>query len=180
MGNDKKTISDQSAVFLFFVCLEFIVPSRIFHSYGDVTIARHSWSLSSEGSLTCHIHCDMSLPFIMVIFEDAWHSHLLPSVCQWSSHYLFLRLRSVATGDRTPISRMPGGRSTPTPPRRSKALYIHVKVIYLYPVWHNWFRYNIYCICDITLKLIKKKYYINSYYICALTWKQIPKCYKTF
>ena len=38
--------------------------SRIFHSYGDVTIAgerlqiltyaRHAWPLSSEGSLTCH------------------------------------------------------------------------------------------------------------------------------
>ena len=42
--------------------------SRVFHSYGDVTIAgeglqistyaRHSWPLSSEGSLTCHTHCD--------------------------------------------------------------------------------------------------------------------------
>ena len=31
---------------------------------------------------------------------------LLPSVSQWSCQYLFLRLRSVATGDRTPISRM--------------------------------------------------------------------------
>ena len=28
-------------------------------------------------------------------------------------HYLFLRLRSVATGDRTPISRMPGERLIP-------------------------------------------------------------------
>ena len=32
---------------------------------------------------------------IMVIFEDPWHSQLLPSV------YLFLRLRSVTTGART-------------------------------------------------------------------------------
>ena len=40
--------------------------SRIFHSYGDVTIAdeglqiltyaRHSWPWSSEGSLTCHTY----------------------------------------------------------------------------------------------------------------------------
>ena len=33
--------------------------------------------------------------------------------------YLFLRLRSVATGDRIPISSMRGERSTSTPPRRS-------------------------------------------------------------
>ena len=52
----------------------------------------------------------------MVISEDPWHSHLLPSVWQWSCHYLCLRLRSVATGDRTPISCTRGERSTSTPP----------------------------------------------------------------
>ena len=62
--------------------------------------------LSSEGSLTCHTSCDTCLPFIMVMSEDPWHSHLLPSVWQWSCHYLFLRLRYVATVDRTTISRM--------------------------------------------------------------------------
>ena len=46
--------------------LEFKVTSRNFHSYGDVTIAgegpqiliyaRHSWPLSSEGSLACHTY----------------------------------------------------------------------------------------------------------------------------
>ena len=44
--------------FFLFICLGFFVHSRIFHSYGDVTIAgeglqifaRHSWPLSSEGS----------------------------------------------------------------------------------------------------------------------------------
>ena len=83
-----------------------------------LTYARHSWlPLSSEGSLTCHTHCDTGLPFIMVISEDPWHSHLLPSVWQWS--YLFLRLRSVATGDRTQISRIRGEQSTSTPPPRS-------------------------------------------------------------
>ena len=62
------------------ICLEFIVfvwsLSRIFHSYGAVTIAgeglriltyaRHSWPLSMEGSITCHIHCDKGLQFILV------------------------------------------------------------------------------------------------------------------
>ena len=64
-----------------FVCLEF------FHSYGDVTIngeglqiltfARHSWPLSSEGSLACHTSWDTGHAFIMVISEDPWHSYLL-------------------------------------------------------------------------------------------------------
>ena len=107
----------------------FLSQSRIFHSYGGVTIAgeglqiltyaRHSWPLSSEGSLTCHTHCNTGLLFILVISKDPRHSHLLPSVWQWSCRYLFLRLRSVATGNRTPISRMRGERSTSTPPRRS-------------------------------------------------------------
>ena len=28
----------------------------------------------------CHTYCDMGHPFIMVISEDLWHSHLLPNV----------------------------------------------------------------------------------------------------
>ena len=53
---------------------------RIFHSYGDITVtseglqtliyARHSWPLTSEGSLACHTFCDTAHPFIMVISED--------------------------------------------------------------------------------------------------------------
>ena len=49
----------------------------IFKSYGDVTIAgeglqilthvRHSWPLSSEGSLACNTDRDKGHPFIMVI-----------------------------------------------------------------------------------------------------------------
>ena len=59
--------------------------SRIVLSYEDVTTAgkvlqiltyaRHSWSLSSEGSLACHNYCDTGHPFIMVISGDLWHSH---------------------------------------------------------------------------------------------------------
>ena len=107
---------------LYFVCLfvwSLSSHSRIFQSYGDVTIAGeglqiltyawHSWPSSSGG------------PFIIVISEDPWHSHLLPSVwqCSCMSLPVFLRLRSVATEDRTPISRMRGARSTSKPPRRS-------------------------------------------------------------
>ena len=42
--------------------------------------ARNSWPLSREGSLTCHTYCDTGQPFIMVIDEDPWHSHLVLSV----------------------------------------------------------------------------------------------------
>ena len=64
------------------VCLfawGFSSHSRIFHSYGDVTItgeglqilpnARHLWPLSGEGSLACHTYCETGHPFIMVISE---------------------------------------------------------------------------------------------------------------
>ena len=53
---------------LFLFVWDFSPHSRIVHSYGDVTIAgeglqiltfaRHSWPLSSEGSLAYHTHCD--------------------------------------------------------------------------------------------------------------------------
>ena len=76
-----------------YVCL--FVTLKNFSFYGDVTIACegmqiltyawHSWPLSSEGSLVCHIYCDTEHPFIMVISEDLWHSHLLPSIWHWSS-----------------------------------------------------------------------------------------------
>ena len=101
------------------VCFYFFVwgfssHSKIFHSYGDVTITgkglqiltyiRHSWPLCSEGSLEWYTYCYTGHPLIMVISEDPWHSHPLPSVWQRSCHYmyLFLRLRFVAAGIRTP------------------------------------------------------------------------------
>ena len=63
---------------------------RIFHSYWDdsiacegvqiLTYARHSWPLSSEGSLACHTYFVTGHPFIMFTSEDPWQSHLLLSV----------------------------------------------------------------------------------------------------
>ena len=109
----------------------FIFLFENFHSYGDVTIvveslqnlthARHSWSLSSEDSLACHTYCDTGHPFIMVISEDPWNSHLLPSIWQWSCHYLFLRLGSVAAGH--PAFRLWGERSN-TLRHRHEALMV--------------------------------------------------------
>ena len=49
--------------------------------------------LNSNGSLEFHTYRDMGHPFIMAIFEDPWHSHLLPSVLKWSSHYLFFLIQ---------------------------------------------------------------------------------------
>ena len=85
------------SLFSLFVC-GFSSNLRIFHTYGDVTItgeglqiltyARHLWPLSREGSLACHNYCDKSHLFLMVIFEDPWHSHRLNSVWQKSCHCL--------------------------------------------------------------------------------------------
>ena len=73
-----------------FVYLHFSSHSRIFHSFGGVTItdegvqiltyARHSWSLSSEGSLVCHTYCDTGRPFMMLVSDNKWHLLLLPTV----------------------------------------------------------------------------------------------------
>ena len=37
---------------------------------------RHSWPLSTKGSLAYHTYCDMGHPFLMVIAEDPWNSHV--------------------------------------------------------------------------------------------------------
>ena len=40
-------------------------------------------------SLKCQTYCDTRHPFIIVISENLWHSRLLPSVWQYSCHWLF-------------------------------------------------------------------------------------------
>ena len=118
--NFKACLKTYTLFVCLFFCEEFILPLENFSLIWRRHLCRWKatkFDLSSalmacEGSLRCHIHCDTGLPFIIVISEDPWHSHLFPSFWQWSCHYLFLRLRSVATGDRTPISCMRGERST--------------------------------------------------------------------
>ena len=66
--------------------------------------AQHSLPLSNEGCLACHTYCNTGHPFIIAISEDPWHLHLLPSIWQWSYHYLFIQLRSVAAGIRVVLS----------------------------------------------------------------------------
>ena len=67
-----------------------------------------------------------------MVCKDSWHSHLLLSVWQWSCHYLFLRLRSVAAGIRTPKFRMRELRSNPLHHRRGYSV-----VFYFYRYWVN-------------------------------------------
>ena len=83
----------------FFVCLGFPLEnfSLIWRRHHFRWRAAHPdpcWALS-EGFLARHIYCDTWHPFIIVISEDQWQSHLLPSVCQCSYHYLFLYVMSL-------------------------------------------------------------------------------------
>ena len=85
-----------SLVFVLFVCFRFFVPienvSLIwrYHLYWWRAADFDLWPLSSEGSLACHSYCYTGHPFTMVISNDPWHSRLLPSIKQWSYHYMYL------------------------------------------------------------------------------------------
>ena len=97
LGDRKHTNHIQRQImgdsFCLIVCLYRIIRlTRDFFTHMEtsplpvkVTYTRHTWPLSSEGSLACHTYGYTGHPFIMVIFD------LLPSVWQWSYHYLFLK-----------------------------------------------------------------------------------------
>ena len=93
-GDYLLTLTRFLLVFLLLLFFQsFTCHTRVFN-YGDVAITveglqnvtytQHSWPLSIEDSLANHTYCDTAHPFKMVIFEDPLHSHLLPSVWQWS------------------------------------------------------------------------------------------------
>ena len=73
-----------------FVCLGFIVPLENFSLIWRrhhcrwvlqiLTYARHSWPLSSECSFIVPHLLSGGQPSLLVISEDPWYSHLLPSV----------------------------------------------------------------------------------------------------
>lgn len=54
-----------------FLCLEFLVPLKIVHSFGNITIvcegvqiltfARLLWRLGSDGSVVCQVYCDTGI-----------------------------------------------------------------------------------------------------------------------
>ena len=79
------------------VYLGFYIPLENF-SLNDICRHHHYWWRASNLDLYIalmsieqleFLACDMGHPFTMVIAEDLWHSHLLPSVWQWRCHYLF-------------------------------------------------------------------------------------------
>ena len=86
------------------VCLfvrGFSFHSRIVHPYGDVII--------TGKLLPNFIYCDTEHPFIMLISEDVWHSHLLPNVWKWSSPTCFYDLGLSRLGFEHQTFRMGGG-----------------------------------------------------------------------
>ena len=114
-------------IFSLFVCLGFFVPLK---KCSLIWRRRHyrwraanfdlCWTLIAieQWRIFQMPHFLHVTPFIMVISEDARHSHLLPSVWQWSCRNLFLRIRFVEAGIRVLISRIRGECSTTTPSRR--------------------------------------------------------------
>ena len=76
--------------------ISFVCSLRDVTITGDgLQILSYAWQsrpLSIEGSLASQTCSDTGYPFLIVISEDPWHAHLLPSVLQWRYHYLYLRL----------------------------------------------------------------------------------------
>ena len=63
-------------------------------------------------------YCDTEHPFLLVISDDPWHSHLLPSVFAVELSLLVFTTRSVATVIQTPNFRLRGDCSNPMRHRR--------------------------------------------------------------
>ena len=81
-----------------------------------LTYARYFWPFNSEGSLACHVYCDTEHPFLMVLSEDPWHSHPLPSVwqfCKWAAITCFNDLGLSQLGFEHATFRFRGERSIP-------------------------------------------------------------------
>ena len=118
--------------------------SKISHSFGDVTIAhegqqiltyaRRLWPLSSEGSSACHTNYhDTGHPFMMVISEDPWHSHLLLSFSSGAVTTCFHDLGLSQLGFEHPTFRLRGQRFNPLRQGRGyvtlRILIIFIKII---------------------------------------------------
>ena len=138
---------------ILFICLDFFfVPLENFSlirtrhhcqwrtANFDLCLALMSWPLRSEGSLTCHTYCDTGHSFIMVISEEPWHSHILPSVWQWNVTTCFYYLGLSRLGFEHPTFRKRGKRSSPLHHRRGYLLY------------------NTYTYCKINVKLMSLFY----------------------
>ena len=81
------TSRDIPIFFYCFVCLFGVFrPNRKFFTHLETSplpvkgYKFWPWPLISEGSLACHTYCDTRRPLIIVISEDPFHSHLMPSI----------------------------------------------------------------------------------------------------
>ena len=94
MSNTFEIISIPWNFWVFFVCLYGVyLHTREFFTHMETSqlplkgckfwpmLGMEQWEFFS---------CDTGHPFIMVISEDQWHSHLLPRVKQWRCHNMYL------------------------------------------------------------------------------------------
>ena len=128
------------ALFGFFVPLEYFLLIWIRHNYRwkaanfdlcSAPMAIEQWGFFSGPRLLWRGH-----PFIKVISEDPWHSHLLLSVWQWSCRYIN---RSVTSGIRKPNLPLAGRTLQPiAPPLRLFYLIVLSDAILLKKnQWHH-------------------------------------------
>ena len=88
-------------VICLFVCLRFYVTLENFSNIRR----RHHYGWRTSNFHLCHLagtvlysYCDTWHPFLMVISEDPSHSHLLPSVCQWSCDFFINEITASDAG----------------------------------------------------------------------------------
>ena len=121
-NNHEEIFSEKNLITQWCECLLVVICSNrelIFHSFGDVPITGEGlhiltfiWDsrlFGSEGSLSCHTHCDTGQLFIFcfLLSPRTPETH---TCWLWICHYLFYRRASFATGGRTPIPRILGER----------------------------------------------------------------------
>lgn len=112
------TMSFRNAFHFYFYRFRVLGPTREFFIHnmeitmtGEglqlLTYTLHSWPLSCKGSLVYYTYCDTGHQFIIVISNDH-HTHTCSRALGSGvvTTCMFKRLRSVATGDRTLISRL--------------------------------------------------------------------------
>ena len=109
-------------------------------------------------------------PFIMVISENPWHSHLLPNVWQGSCHYLFYDLSLLRLEFEHRTLRMRSERSNRLRPRGGYSdykEYINILSVYIWNITHF---YSIYSLiwCVITAISIHCQYPLTFSAVCLL------------
>ena len=156
--------------------------SRIVHPYGDVTIAGERaanfdhcsalMAIEQWGFFSVQHLLDTGYPFIMVISEDPWHSHLLSSVSQLSCYYLVLRLRYVAAGILTPNLAL-AGPTLYNPLRHRRGCYLGIgEALYIFNICTEDLQFvmfvHVYSHIDLVFSgLIKRPVFFSCWFNCC-------------